>query len=227
MLVFLACLIPVVPASAQSATSTVRVAICPTFSGVVNWTSWTPPAGVQVNVTRSQARRLAMYMGYGGYPRMIGPSNWSCLASEGADGNAVLEAVPSPYSTPRMSGRWEAARGLSVQVDPACLSCRLLLACPFFPSARKMYKDNYPGAKGCSPAPPAETLYTLSSYAVAFSDPPGVVGDGQPSGGPTTANGAAVFDPKGATAVATCALPDSQRWLCTVTLNQVIGDYRR
>ena len=167
-----------------------------------------------------------MFMGFGGYPRVIAPRDWSCSASQGVDGNASLEAAPL-YQSPSGS-KWSGGQGISIEVDPVCSYCRLKLACPFFSSARQQFSKYYPGLTGCTSAPPPETLYQLGNNAVAFSDPPRVIGDGVPSGGSYQANGVAIFESQtsNGSVVSTCTLPNADRRLCTASLNEVLVDYR-
>jgi hypothetical protein len=77
------------------------------------------------------------------------------LASQGGDGDASLEAAP-PNQDPTGS-KWTGGQGISIQEDPACVSCQLELACPFFASVRQQFSKDYPGFTGCAAAPPAET----------------------------------------------------------------------
>jgi hypothetical protein len=221
------CLLPGTATGAQTTTSPVPVVICITGNGVSWAPGWTPPKSVSMPLPSGEAQQVVMYMADQGYPRVLGPKGWWCSASVGADGNGSLEVGPSGAYGPPYGHRWTADRGISVQVDPACLSCRLELACPFFAAARQQYKKYYPSGTGCSPAPPTETLFTLDSDTVAFSDPPRLIGDGNPSGGRNTANGVALFSPQAVgSAVSTCTLPNSQRWLCTASLDQVVKDYQ-
>ena len=68
---------------------------------------------------------------------------------------------------------------------------------------------------------------------MAFEDPPGVAGNGAPSGGPYAANGVMAFYP-GANVgsvvptgswLDTCTLPASTHDLCTAALDLFVTDY--
>jgi hypothetical protein len=79
--------------------------------------------------------------------------------------------------------------------------------------------------------PPAEVVTQLSATAAGFEDPPGVVGDGFPSGGSQPANGVVIHHgpvpaPGAETGLAeTCTLPEAQRGLCTAILNEFLHRY--
>jgi hypothetical protein len=217
---------PIDAADAQTAISSIRVpvAVCNTGSFVEWQPSWTPPKQVTVQLPATEGRQVAMYMGFGGYPQVIAQRGWSCLAAQGGDGNNWLDVAPA--GKPPSSSKWTAGQGISIQDDPACVSCRLELACPFFSYARLLYSKYYPGLTGCTPAPPTETVYQLGNNAVAFSDPPHVMGDGVPSGGSYEANGVAMYSDQSGSVVSTCTLPNADRWLCTASLDRVLVDYR-
>lgn len=88
----------------------------------------------------------------------------------------------------------------------------------------------------CNPAPSNEAMTWIQGSPTAqdtndvvdFEDPPGVSGDGSPSGGPYPANGVAVLDNSPTPSSAykeTCTLPSSQHALCTAVLNSFIASY--
>jgi hypothetical protein len=82
----------------------------------------------------------------------------------------------------------------------------------------------------CSFTKPAEEQSTqLSSTVVEFEDPPGVAGDGDPSGGPYPANGVMVYGPGSAmdgSWTETCTLPASEHAICTLSLNEFASLYK-
>jgi hypothetical protein len=69
-----------------------------------------------------------------------------------------------------------------------------------------------------------ERIERLSRTAVAFEDPPGVHGTGQPSGDSFPANGVMLFNPssKGFFYGETCVLPASEHTVCTLLLNDAL-----
>jgi hypothetical protein len=82
----------------------------------------------------------------------------------------------------------------------------------------------------CQYTKPAEEQSTqLSSTVVAFEDPPGVAGDGDPSGGPYPANGVMIYGPGSVmdgSWIETCSLPASDHSLCNVSLNEFVSLYQ-
>jgi hypothetical protein len=83
--------------------------------------------------------------------------------------------------------------------------------------------------KGCSTTRPArESATGASLIAEEFEDPPGVAGDGIPSGGQYPANGMLLYEPKStrpSASLATCALPQGQHDVCTAVLNHFVALY--
>ena len=67
----------------------------------------------------------------------------------------------------------------------------------------------------------------LNADATDFEDPPGVAGDGWPSGGPDPANGIVGVNVDQGSAVyrATCTLPASEHRIRTISLNDVLAGY--
>jgi hypothetical protein len=75
--------------------------------------------------------------------------------------------------------------------------------------------------------PGEESTEQISAGVIGFLDPPGVAGDGNPSGGPYPANGVMTYysgDENGSW-VETCTLPYSEQPLCTAVLNNFVGAY--
>jgi hypothetical protein len=96
-------------------------------------------------------------------------------------------------------------------------------ACTFFP------KIDYTGI--CRRIPSRERVTRLGPHSVGLEDPPGVKGDGWPSGGPFPANSVLTARPisgkiANATNVETCTLPQSQHSLCVGILNDFLKRYR-
>ena len=75
--------------------------------------------------------------------------------------------------------------------------------------------------------PAAENLDHLSAGVVAFEDPPGVAGDGVPSGGRYPANGVMTYytgNPNESW-LETCTTTPNQKDLCTATINYLVASY--
>lgn len=214
---------PVLASTVSAATlNEVPVTVCPTGTG--GPASGFPPETVSLPVTPKQSYELAAYSGKTGVPIVIAPTGWHCEASLGADGDALLSVAPPHKPVIFAGGTRRSAEGVSVEALGPCYGCVLAAACPFFAQARAAAKQSYhaaPGSALCPIAPGGEHRVRLSSSTVDFEDPPYVLGDGSPSGGPNPANGVVRFalHPDPATTVATCTLPQSEHWICAVSLN--------
>jgi hypothetical protein len=70
-------------------------------------------------------------------------------------------------------------------------------------------------------------MQPVSAGLVAFSDPPGVAGDGIPSGGQNPANGAMTYysaDQNGSW-LETCTLPAAEKDMCILSLDHFTAAY--
>jgi hypothetical protein len=149
---------------------------------------------------------------------LIGPRAMRCSGVVGADGGSSVIVWPRGQRSPRQHSRGD---GLTLDVIPACVGCMAAAACPFFPSFARHLGSPCP-----SGVPAGETVERLSSNVVAYEDPPGVAGDGWPSGGSDPANG--IVGIKGRDGVvysATCTLRASEHDICTASLNDVHARY--
>jgi hypothetical protein len=143
-----------------------------------------------------------------------------CSGIVGEDSCSDLVVWPKGITKPASHSRSD---GITLTVYPLCASGRAAIACPFFP--RLAASLTFP----CSTTslPPEEHEYVIDANATTFQDPPGVPGDGWPSGGPDPANGIVGINPNQESLVyrATCTLPKSETWICTVSLNDVFDRY--
>ena len=84
-------------------------------------------------------------------------------------------------------------------------------------------------SRGCTAHTPQEVVHHVSPTVVEFEDPPGVTGDGFPSGGTYRARGVMFYDaPPGKFAsggTATCTLPEADAALCVAILNDFVQRY--
>lgn len=149
---------------------------------------------------------------------LIAPAGMACSGLDAADGGSVLllwrhgEHKPTQHSH---------QAGLSLTLDPACSSCRAEEACPFFPALARQL--DFPCI---ATVPTREVVDHISRRLILFQDPPGVPGDGWPSGGPDPANGLVGITPRYDEVYrATCTLPASRHQACTTSLNDVISRY--
>ena len=171
-----------------------------------------PPQAVRVLGSPASTHGLVAYGS--SYLLLIGPSGWRCTGSEGADGNADLVVWPPHVHQPSMYSRTD---GITLEIDPACVSCKAATACPLLSSFVSTL-----GYHCTDGIPRGERVYALRSSIVLFDDPPGVPGDGWPSGGPNPANGlVGVSTTRGQPVYrATCTLPAAEHSTCTVILNE-------
>jgi len=67
----------------------------------------------------------------------------------------------------------------------------------------------------------------ITAGVVVFEDPPGVTGDGNPSGGKYSANGVMTYYSKSDNGswIDTCTLPEEEKALCKAALNDFIDLY--
>ena len=101
---------------------------------------------------------------------------------------------------------------IAVYGVPACQGCVYGIAGAYFPAS---------GDNGTYTTPtkiPAGEIYRrVGTHVVDFTDPPGVKGTGEPSGGSDPSVGAIVFKPHSA-AVITCILPPAEVEICTTAI---------
>jgi hypothetical protein len=95
-----------------------------------------------------------------------------------------------------------------------------------FPSAARAWHRIY-GQACPAKRPAAETRVSIAAGIAAFEDPPGVKGDGQPSGGQYAANGVMTYHPSAPNGSwqATCTLPSSEKDVCTEVLDTFVSWY--
>jgi hypothetical protein len=188
-----------------------------------------------VAVPTAQATALEVYTDRGGLMKLLGPAGWDCRAEYGADGSGGV-AVYQPgasLSTSAFGAGWALSAGSHTEAvvgsqTSACVGCGLAQACPLFPAAATNYQSGF-GLPCPRARPIAEAVDQLASGLVAFEDPPGVAGDGSPSGGSFPANGVETYgaaDPSGSW-IDTCTLPVADRALCTTVLNDFVARYGR
>jgi hypothetical protein len=141
---------------------------------------------------------------------VLGPTGWSCHAIDAADGNVSIMVTPpgvpsEPIAQPFIRDTRE---GIHAFVASAGTGSVLDLICPVMPDLLDATSSGRP----CWERPATETVNRDNPVAAEFYDPPGVVGDGAPSGGNFQAVGRMLDDPahgdqpEGAASV-TCTLP--------------------
>jgi hypothetical protein len=163
---------------------------------------------------------------------LIGPRGWTCSALYGADGSGGVVVVPPGEAVPGSWGAgWKLSADSSVEAiigseTSACQGCTAGQACPLFASAAGAYQSEF-GRPCPLSRPPSESVEQIDPGVVGFEDPPGVEGDGNPSGGQYPANGVMTYHPSSqdGSLSETCTLPSSQKLICTSALNAFVGSY--
>jgi len=129
---------------------------------------------------------------------ILAPRGWNCSAGVGADGSVAVDVFPSGTSNKSSSFERSDAQGVSAYAIPGCQGCISETACPLVPAAvegslslyspcpyKRPRAEEVRWAVGSPNTPASDYTYDV----VYFTDPPGVAGDGDPSGGPFTARG--------------------------------------
>ncbi|HXW80705.1 MAG TPA: hypothetical protein VEJ84_14480 [Acidimicrobiales bacterium] len=217
-------------ANAQLASTTVPLVECVTATGAAS--SPKPfPATRQVSVPKSLANQLAAYSDDQGELYLVAPRGWTCQASVGADGNdSIAVYPPGEVGTSKfaLGHNWpKSAQAVTGDILPSCLACYVGQACTFFPDAEKDLVREYGKQITCASLPTREGILRLSPSVISFSDPPGVIGTGEPSGGDFPAEGVVTFkEGTGGTtygsAMQTCTLPPNEHALCTAVIDAFV-----
>jgi len=217
-------------AAASVVTASLPVVSCPTTLADPAPTPVALPSSRPVAVSAAPAAGLAVYADTLGVMALVGPKGWDCAAAYATDGSGGLVIYPPGAPKPRSPNSvWKlgqtTAMGIYGTESSACYACTLGQACPLFAAAAKTFRS-YLGHE-CKTRPVAETVTPISGGIVAFEDPPGVHGDGMPSGGKYPANGVMTYHPGAADGswLETCTLPDSDKTECTAILNTFIVWY--
>jgi hypothetical protein len=155
---------------------------------------------------------------------VIGPAGWSCHAIDAADGNVSVMVTPPGVASDTMSQPFirDTRQGIQAFLASAGTGSVPDLICVVMPDLLDAASSSRP----CPQKPATEVVLRDNPVAAEFYDPPGVVGDGAPSGGSYQAAGRVLDDPAhGATpqgaASVTCTLPQPDALLC----DAVIGEF--
>jgi Protein kinase domain/Domain of unknown function (DUF4850) len=205
-------------AAAGLVTASLPVVSCPTSLGA-NLPAVSLPRSQPAAVPQALAADLSLYGDTQGIMEVLGPKGWSCTANYGADGSGGVAIYP-PGAGPSSPAAIDGSE------TSACFGCTLEQACPLFANAAKAYRSGF--GQACPTQPPAaETVMPIAAGIVSFEDPPGVKGDGRPSGGQYPADGVMTYHPSGQDGSwqETCTLPASQKNICTAVLNTFISWY--
>jgi hypothetical protein len=215
------------------ATYAVPVRACRTATAVAWHRGPRIPSTRRVALPKRIAAQVALYLDQYSATAVLAPRGWGCTASYAEDG-AGLFFVYSPrerspgYFPSMWPHRRSARRELVVQTNPSCVACVLAQACPYFAHARHlMHLWGYWGRSSSTACrvPRGERVRELSSSLMSLVDPPRVLGNQVPSGGPYAALGEVGYTPVGREHVRagsflmTCALPPQDHALCYASLH--------
>jgi hypothetical protein len=199
--------------------------VCKTSVGDSSDTPRNLPTTIKVDIAKGQSTNLAFYSDDEGVIEVLAPSGWNCTAAIGANGSSSVQVAPTGQSVVS-SGALSAESTLedvSASQTSACVGCRESLACPLFASAAKDLQAAYQQTCATS-RPPSEQVTTINPHVVEFTDPPGINGDADPSGGAYAARGVMTyfddFQSDGSW-TETCLLPATGKSTCKA----IIGDF--
>jgi hypothetical protein len=212
----------------------VPVVECPSVYGIAATPASKYPSTIAVSLPASVAEQLSYYSdSTRSVLPILAPRGWDCSVGVGADGQVGIGVFPqSPPASFPSSFEHSSVQGVIAHSDSACQGCISETACPLVPSAVEGTFSTYSPCPYSRP-PNEEVRWALGSPStplglytydvVYFTDPPGVAGDGAPSGGPLTARGVLLFsngpDTYPAASIETCTLPSNLAGLCTPILN--------
>ena|GEM_PF-1688053 len=231
-------------ATTTSTTSPDVVAVveCPSTYGIEG----PPPASkypstIAVSLPPVTATRLSYYSdSTRSVEPILAPRGWACYVGVGADGQTTVSVFP-PGTRNRFPSQFQAsaAEGISAHSDSACEGCMYETACPLMSNASEAFPASYISAFKCfETKPPGEEVHWINGSStvpptrtgenvVAFTDPPGVAGDGAPSGGPFPAKGVLLFSTDSeqgvAVSIETCTVGHDLSSLCASILQNFIS----
>lgn len=136
------------------------------------------------------------------------------------------ERLPRSWTAGWPLARTSAAAAIAGLESSACYTCTLAQACRLFLSAAKTLRG-YLGRQTCPARPAAERVTPIGAGIIGFEDPPGVDGDGLPSGGQYPASGVMTYHPRADAGswLVTCTLPGRDKAECTAVLNIFVSWY--
>jgi hypothetical protein len=201
--------------------------VCTTSVGDSSETPVNLPTSVTVDIPKGSATKLALYTDNEGVIEVLAPTGWSCTATIGADGSSSVTVQPAgvpPSPTPVTT-----AEEVRAAQTSACVGCRESLACPLFIDAANDYLQQF--QQRCpSRRPTSERLTTISPHVVHFTDPSGIKGDGDPSGGKYSAMGVMTYYDDLASDgswTETCVLPPSETSMCSAIIGNFDSRYAK
>lgn len=221
--------------SSTFTTARLHVVVCPTSYGVAPTPALPQlPPSMAVVIPKAQTNDLAVYTDTMDGMKLLGPAQWDCSAQYSFDGSGGIVIYPPGENPSQASGGGPGGNmtpnspveAISGSATGGCVGCAPSQACGLFMSAAVAQQANTSGPCQTN-RPLLELVSPIASGIVAFQDPPGVTGDGSPSGGEYPANGVMTYHPNRMPGswTETCTLPESDKALCTTVLNIFIKWY--
>lgn len=208
------------------------VYICHTTYGLSGEAAANLPKYLNEMVPYAASAHLVVYTDGGGVMKLLGPRGWDCTAGIGADGSSGIQIAPvtsSIWSSKNYIGTLaprSRAEVIDGQQNGGCVGCGTFQACHLFAAAAQQLSS----PSSCSAPPLSEMVTQLSKNDVEFTDPPGVHGDGYPSGGSYPARSVMTYFYKNgydgvSSWMETCVLPPDVQSLCSVILGNFVSWY--
>jgi len=216
--------------SVASASTHIPVVACHVTSGAGPVSR--PPRSASTQVAPSLAHAFSFYAV--GPLLILAPRSWHCDGGLGADGSMSV-TVYNPHAGffPTAVNGYQPQQAVTAQVPSAGTNGPLFLACTFFADAAYALRQSGNRCGGAIPMPLGERDSRAGLYLHTFADPPGVSGNGSPSGGRNPANGFVTWYPAAdnhglvAAVSATCTLPQAAHATCTAILNDFLRRWGR
>jgi hypothetical protein len=203
--------------------------VCTTSVGDASEVPVGLPSTIHVKIPKADSGTLAFYSDNEGIIGVLAPIGWNCTAAIGANGSSSLNVFPSGQAN-LASGALSAgstAETISAQQTSACVGCRVALACPLF-----ALSTNDSSSELNQPCPltrpTSETTTSINEHVVEFTDPPGIHGDADPSGGAYPAMGAMTYYGDRASQgswTETCLLPPTDKSTCKAIVGNFVSRY--
>lgn len=201
--------------------------VCTTSVGDSSETAVNLPTEIPVDIAKGASTKLAFYSDNEGILEVLAPTGWSCSALIAADGSSSVTVSPAGVPSGSSGTPVTTAEEIKASQTSACVGCRESLACPLFVDAANDYRLTFQHT--CPTRRPAsEVVTSINGHLVKFTDPPGVKGDADPSGGAYPARGVMTYfdDLKSdGSWTVTCVLPPTDKSLCTSILGNFESSY--
>lgn len=141
---------------------------------------------------------------------LIGPKDWKCDSTIYVDGGEKIGLTPDgsdPFKD-------TAETGITYNGSSACQGCIAAEICAVMPNAPVVTQYASMGI-GCDRKKPLkEELTPIGDLTVLFEDPPGVQGQGDPSGGQVKSVGMLTYSKSRGSQQVTCAVPEDLQGSC-------------